>query len=176
MMGFHKMFWGFIFLFDFRINGFDVIPDIIGYILIFQGLSLLMARNINFQRAKNISFPLIFLSIFNIYQINGSGSMFGFFGIIIGLAILIMDIIMVYNICMGIAEEARKIENSELETKAINRWKLYLTYNIIFMIGFIIPALLVVLFWLYIILSLVSFILILSLLKSAEYLIADSYQ
>lgn len=32
--GFHKLYWGFLFiLIDFRINGFDILPNVIGYII-----------------------------------------------------------------------------------------------------------------------------------------------
>jgi hypothetical protein len=49
------LFWGFIFLFDFRLFGFDILPDFIAYILFVQGLSILAERSKNFIGGKPAS-------------------------------------------------------------------------------------------------------------------------
>jgi len=173
-MGFDKLFWGFIFLFDFRIGGLDVLPDFVGYILFYQGLSILEERNKYFGKAKGFAFPLIFISILDVYQItepmNGvDGDAFGLFGVIVGLGLLIISMLLVYNICFGIAEEARGIEDYELERKALNRWKLYLAINILFIVGIILPFLLAILFIVILVASITSYLLMLGLMKSASH-------
>lgn len=172
-MGFKKIFWGFIFLFDFRIGGFDILPDIIAYILIYQGLSIIAERNENFEKAKSLSFPLIFISILDIYQVTiplneiGNNSL-GILGIIIGIVLVIINLLMVYRICIGIAEEARLINDTDLDTKAIHRWKLYLVNNIIILVCLLLPILLQMLFIVILIISVVSYLLMVGLMNMAS--------
>ena len=67
-MPYNKMFWGFIVIFlDFRIGGFDIIPDFVGFIMIFQALSELELKNDIFSKARNFAGPMILLSIPDIY-------------------------------------------------------------------------------------------------------------
>lgn len=173
-MGFKKLFWGFIFLFDFRISGLDILPDIVGYILFYQGLSILEERNEYFSRAKRFAFPMIFISIIDIYQVTvpinelGSTSV-GLFGVLFGLISVIINLLMVYNICLGIAKEASIINNSELKSKAINRWKLYLINNVIIIVGMLLPGLIGVLFFIILIVSITSYLLMLGLMNIASY-------
>lgn len=173
MMGYDELFWGLLFFFDLRINGFDILPNFIGYILIYNGLKKLSDRNVNFKSAKSIAFPLIFLSIPGIYQIQTSAyaafsSPSIIFSAAIGIILTILNIILIYRICMGIAEEAGKRMNSELEAKAILRWKLYMTYCITFTLLFFIPILLVVLFIPLFIFCVIVLILLMSLMKEAS--------
>lgn len=58
MTGYSKLFWGFlILLLDFRINGFDIIPDLIGYLFISNGLGMLNTWNPHFEQAKKFALP-----------------------------------------------------------------------------------------------------------------------
>lgn len=172
-MGFKKLFWGFIFLFDFRIGGFDILPDIIAYVLFYQGLSILSERNENFDKAKNLAFPLIFISILDIYQVtipfNEIGSNpFGIVAILTGTVFSIINLMMVYRICKAIAEEARLVNDFDLASKAISRWKLYLANQLIILAGIILPVLLGLLFIVIFIISIVSYLLMLGLMNMAS--------
>ena len=172
-MGFKNLFWAFIFLFDLRIGGFDILPDIIAYILFYTGLNKLSNRNENFAKGKVFAIPLIFLSIFDIYQVNipisnmGNGS-FSALWILIGIVHTIINLMMIYRICMGIAEEARVINENELELKALNRWKMYLIINITLYVFVIIPSLLGVLFFVILIVSVINYFLMLGLMNMAS--------
>lgn len=176
-MGFKKIFWGFLFLFDFRINGIDILPDFVGYILIYLGLDLLVKRSSHFQKAKNLTIPLILISIFDIYQIQAPiGSVFSNrYGIpifLFGLIFTILNLIMVFNLCMGIYELARGENDSYLQETALNRWKLYLAFNILFMfflfIGLAVPGFLAMLVIVLFIFSIVVYILMMQLMRLAE--------
>ena len=69
-VGFNKISWGFLFIFfDFRIQGFDIIPDIIGYWLIYLGLKEIVSMSSHFIEAKKYSVILGILSILDIYEI-----------------------------------------------------------------------------------------------------------
>ncbi|WP_427340742.1 hypothetical protein [Caloranaerobacter sp. DY30410] len=173
-MGFSKIFWGFIFLFDFRLNGVDIIPDFIGFILIYFGLQKLVEKNNNFELAKNLAFPLIFISVFDIYQIQKPGiniiTMSGI-GLIIGAVFTILSLIMVYRICLGISEMANGRSENELATKSMNRWTLYLINQIIIwfilLTSFVFKNTLTILALTVIIISFVVYILMLMLFKEA---------
>lgn len=166
-MNYRKLFWGFIFLFDFRIGGFDILPDIIGFILIFIGLNAMKDLNPHYRRSSVLALPLIFISFFDIYQ--NPSAQASMFNILIGIAVGVLSILTVYGICMGIADEAGKTGDSELGGKALNRWKLYLVTNIIILAAVAIPVLASVLFIPALILSLVSYVLMLMLMKDAEH-------
>lgn len=56
--------WGLVFpLFDLHFVFFDVLPDIIGYIIIFIALGQLRVSNGNFKQARWLAAALIFLSL-----------------------------------------------------------------------------------------------------------------
>jgi hypothetical protein len=170
-VGFVNLFWGFIFLFDFRLGGFDILPDFIGYIFIYSGLIRLTNINERFKTVKSISLLLVFLSIPEIYQISTTHLLGYFAGILLAAICLIttlLQIVLVYNICQGIIEMANERGNFQLLSKAKNRWLLYLVVNITIIAGTALPLILVVLFWPLIILSFISYILMLGLLKQAE--------
>ncbi len=172
-MGFKNLFWAFIFLFDFNLNGFDILPDIIGYILFYRGLKMLSERNENFAKGKILAIPLIFLSILDIFHvtipINKLGiAPFGRGGFVIGIVKTIINLMMIYRICMGIAEEARVINDSELELKANNEWKLYLIVNIALLVSIFIPVLMGVLFIAIFIFSIAVYFLMLGLMNMAS--------
>lgn len=175
---YRKVFLGFLFLFDFRIGGLDILPDIIGFILIVIGLKALLGRSDFFQKAKNVAIPLIGLSIFDIYQ-QPIGSSLAYesnpdvFTILLGLATSALMIVMVYGICMGIREEAESLSLNDIADKAVIRWKLYLVTISITTVGLIIPIIIGILFIPLFILICVSYVLIMSLLKQAERTIWD---
>jgi hypothetical protein len=173
-MGYKKLFWGFIFLFDFRISGFDVVPDFIGYILFYSGLTMLEEKNDYFRKAKRFAFPMIFISVLDLYQVpmqinNTGSSSLGILSILVGFLTTIVGLLMVYNICLGIANEAQLIDNLGLESKANNTWKLYLGINVVLLVGMLLPGLLGVFFIVLIILSIVSYLQMLHLMNSAAY-------
>ena len=67
--GFDRFFWGFLFIMiDFRIQGFDVLPYIIGFILFALGFKALAEQNSYFAKAKTINLVMVILSLFQIYD------------------------------------------------------------------------------------------------------------
>ncbi|MFP4698652.1 MAG: hypothetical protein ACLFMO_08090 [Eubacteriales bacterium] len=158
-MAYKNLFWGFVFLIDIRIGNFDILPDIIAYILLYIGLKILGNKNNYYETAKPIAFCMIFVSLFDLLHVNLG------IGLLISLIIIIVNIIFIYNICMGVAEEARKTEDTDIERKALNCWSLYIVYSALNIITFIIPILSIltfvfVVFW---------HILILMLMNTASY-------
>lgn len=134
-MGFKRIFWGFIFLFDLRFNNFDILPDFIGYILIVSGLGLLLDLNPRFEAARKFALPLIFLSLFDIYQVNIPLNYFSLqpataLIFVLGLISAVLNLLLVYNLCTGIAERAGELGKTELESTARSRWNMYLFMHI----------------------------------------------
>jgi len=108
--GLNNLFWGFLFIsLDFRICGFDILPDVIGFILFAMAFSQLKEHSQHFSKASTLNIFTIILSIFSIYEVknNNSGITFGIlgpFGILVGLASLILTLYVIYNLFMGMKE------------------------------------------------------------------------
>jgi len=177
-MGFRKIFWGFLFLFDLRIQGFDILPDIIGYWLIYLGLKELGSMSLYFAEAKKYSVILGFLAVFDIYEVQIPMEQFTIDPltgsiVLIGIIIIILDLIMVFNLCHGIAELAKSRGEKDLEIVALNRWKYYLYLKVasavLVPMTLIVPPLVIVLLIPLIVISLIVFVLMMGLMKQAEY-------
>lgn len=127
-MGYSALFWGFIFQFDLRINRFDLLPDFIGYLLFLSGFAKLSARSRWFERARRCALPLVLLSIPSVYTVYlpGDPAAWSMLGVLASLAMLILDLGMVYSMCRGIESEAKRSLYSDLARSAIARWQLYL--------------------------------------------------
>lgn len=179
MNGFKKIFWGFIFVFiDLRI-GFDsvnlvgyrldILPDIIGFIMIISGLGMIVHLNDKFSEAKKFAYPLAFLSLFNMVEITYPagelGPLFGVF-VLLGIIHMVLELLLIYNLCMGIAGSS---PTQTLESLAHKRWSLFLVSRIILIVA---SFLLIYFIWPLILfatlLALVANIFILILLTVAE--------
>lgn len=176
MKGFEKIFWGFLFLLDFRLQGFDILPDAIGYLLFYSGLENLISQNRFFTTARKCALPLIVLSLFDLYQvqkpgigINSSFESWPF--IIIGLAAAVLNLIMVYHLCTGVAEMARAEGRVSLRADAETRWKYYLGANLAFLILWplvlVVPSLAMIFSLPLFIIMIVVIILLMMLMKQA---------
>lgn len=137
---YNKLYWGLIIiLLDIRIMGFDVLPDLWGYIMILSALSSLESSHKGFGKAKPFAIVLLILSIMDIYQINGN-ALNGFtvnnttiiFMMITTVAIA-MDIFMVYYITISIMELAENSNLNELYEITLCRTKSYVVSNLIFL-------------------------------------------
>jgi|WetSurMetagenome_2_1015567.scaffolds.fasta_scaffold65076_2 hypothetical protein len=130
--GFRKFYWGFFFiLIDFKINGFDILPDIIGYILFAVGFSILAKDSIYFVTAGKYNIPMIILSIFSIYEkpAQGNGINLGaisWLGLLLSVAGLVLNLLVVYNLFVGIKDMAEKQKKAEIYSQAGQRWHQYL--------------------------------------------------
>lgn len=139
-MGFKTILIGFIFFFDLNIDGFDILPDIIGYILVLKGLRVLAPYNKSFEEAIPFTLAAVFVSIFSLFNIY-----LGFITYVIAFIAGGLFLRIVYGITLGINEEAKKYDMPILAKKADNMFKLNVA---VFVIPFIlwIPFLGVLLF------------------------------
>ncbi|MCC5910008.1 MAG: hypothetical protein JJT76_06175 [Clostridiaceae bacterium] len=149
--GFKKLYWGFLFvMIDFRIQGFSILPGIVGFIFFFVGLGMLASNSEYFGKARNFATPMIALSVFTIYQRphHDIGSQVGALwplGILLMIASLVLTLLTVYNIFMGIKDMAQQQEEMDLYHEAEGKWKQYLGLQIALIFTFVLmvaPALL----------------------------------
>lgn len=130
---FNKFFWGFLFImFDFRIQGFDILPDIIGYILFTMGFLTLAARSDHFAKGKTYNMIMAVLSIFSIYEqpAQGGGVHINVTGTIVALVSIVMLLLIVYHLLMGIKEMAARQNQPGIAEEAEKKWTFFLIYQI----------------------------------------------
>jgi hypothetical protein len=141
--GFNKLYWGFIFImFGFRIQGFDILPDIVGYLFFASAFSDFTSSSTYFKEAAKYNIPMIILSVFSIYQRPAQGvgihlGTFGIFSIAIAIAMFVLNLLVVYNIFMGIKDMAKKQEQSGLVIESEEKWNQYKLLQIAFLCSFI---------------------------------------
>lgn len=128
--GFNVLWWGFLFtLFDLRINGFDIMPNFLGYGMILLGINILSEYSEFFRRAKALAIALVAISIPSALEIryNSLGDMDNILYVFMALGILILflDLKLVEQLFQGIADIARAREMIELEEEGLEAWQRY---------------------------------------------------
>ena len=155
---FERMFWAFLFLFDFRIGlnniQVDILPDFIGWILFATAFGWILQLHSDIKFLKTLSFVLIFLSFFDLVQIQiplkKAGAMT--FSIspwfFIGIIIMILTIIVVWKLCGVIMDMAAAVNNTIIKDRAEFRRNLYIGFLIAVFIAalvcIVIPPLIII--------------------------------
>jgi uncharacterized membrane protein len=177
LSGFGSIFWGFLFMFDFRIQGLDILPNVIGYLLMYFGLGKLSSYSSEFDNAKKYSIPLAVLSLFSLYQVQKPvGQMtfdpFSVVLLLVGIITTVLDLLLVYHLCLGIIYLAKNQSNNELQDLAQRRWKYYLFYKVIFTVwfplGLIAPILFTIGFIPLFVFSITVVVLMMTLMKKSQ--------
>jgi hypothetical protein len=175
--GFRKLFWGFLFiLIDFRIQGVDILPDLVGFIFFAAGFSILASGSHYFGKAQQFNIPMAVLSIFQIYErpVHDGGIQpvsITPFGILIGLAAIVLTLLVVYNLFMGIKEMAEQNGRMDLSDEAGHRWNQFLLLHVALLIALFlmfIPPLAFIAFMAMLIAFIVWTIVILGFLRRCE--------
>lgn len=126
---FDKLGWGFLFIMiDFRLQGFDILPDVIGYLFFAAGLSALAEQNEMFKKAVPLNVVMIIISIFSIYErpAQEGGVYFNPFGMLIGILSLIFGLFVAYLVFRGIQQMADEHGAKDINEEAGKRWTQYL--------------------------------------------------
>jgi hypothetical protein len=134
----NKFCWGFFFiLLGFRIQGFDIFPDIVGYILFAMGFNALGTYSEHFEKAKVFNYIMIFLSIFSIYerpQQQGTAviqaNIPDWVTILVGIAGTVITLIVVFHIFAGIIEMATKQRKPEIVEQADKKWTQFIVIQV----------------------------------------------
>lgn len=164
-------------MFDFRIQGIDILPNVIGYLLMYSGLANLSSYSTEFATAKKYSIPLTVLSLLSLYQVQTPVGQVTFDPLTLGLTVIgiitaVLDLLLVYHLCLGIIDLAKNQANAELQDLAERRWKYYLFYKVIFALwfplGLVAPFLLAIGFIPMFILSIAVLVLMMGLMKRSQ--------
>jgi hypothetical protein len=180
--GFDKFYWGFLFImFDFKISGFDILPDVIGYLFLAAGFAALAQSSIHFKNGGHCNIPMIFLSLLSIYeppavsqgQVINFGP-FGLLGIPIAIASIVFGLMTIYYLFMGIKDMAVRKERQDIFEEADRNWRQYLFLQlavILVMVLVIIPPLAIAAVVVLLIISIVVMLEIMRFMrKCGEYL------
>ncbi|WP_053362924.1 hypothetical protein [Bacillus sp. FJAT-27251] len=127
--GFQKIFWGWILvMIEIHFIAMDILPDPIGYLLIYFGLLLLMKEFPSGKKAKNLAVLLMVVSIPTIFIQNnqiGSGLIFSgwfFYTNILEIFILVLAYF-IFQLLISVASEKG---NQELVDRTNSTFKLYM--------------------------------------------------
>lgn len=111
---------------DVRVRGFDLVPDIVGYILFALAINDLERRSECYAKAKPFNFVLIALSIFTLVETGNTPSFIGPLGYLVGIAALLLNLLVVYYLLMGTKEVLVMSGQRKLATEADRLWLYYL--------------------------------------------------
>lgn len=182
MTGLSKVFWGLLLVFvDIRLNNFDILPDLIGFIIAYTGFSQLSSFHPHFEKAKYASIPLLLFSILDLFQVQAQVEFSTAHPSSISLPIVFLSIVstllylyMVFHLCKGIGYIGRLIGVLELEQKAQKRWTYFLWITLIMfavpilaLLGAVFSDILLLVIPL-IIIGLIVYILILMLIRETD--------
>jgi hypothetical protein len=165
------LFWGFLFLFDFRINGFDVLPDFIGYGLFFMGATKLRHVHARFAQVRPLCGLMIILSLPGLVE--GQAGGMGILWTLYAFVLVAVDLYIVYGFCRGIEETAASQGAPDLANLARTRWTLYLLMQAavfaMYVGAFILPFLALAVVIPFLIFSVVVLALMMSLMNKAAH-------
>lgn len=139
---------GFI-LIDFSVQARDILPDILGYIMLVIGLMPLTSANPHFTRARNVAIIMIIISALSFITPIRSFVMemadIAVISVLFSLALYVIELIFMYSIFMGIGELARSKQKNSIFVRTMQLWKYYWTFILISFFGTIIALFLGVL-------------------------------
>ncbi len=150
MRGLQLALYGLLFTaINIRIQGFDIVPDVVGYIIAIIGLGRIQMYEAKFLEAKRVACLLTVLSAINIVQfpadqtediIGTTAQSVNFSAGILGnnpwLAMLFMvagtaaHLYFVYTMCMGMKALLIKVGDEVLARTCDDRWKLILVAQV----------------------------------------------
>ncbi len=172
--GLNKLFLGFIFIMlGFRIQGFDILPDIVGFLFFASGFSNLSPHSDYFIKAAKYNIPMVILSIFSLYQdlSHGEGLNLGLLGIPLSIISFVVCLLVVYYLFMGVKDMAIKKEQLDIALESNEKWNEYVILQIAVLLTFImlfIPALAFIHIFLILIISIIFTIRITGFLKKCS--------
>ncbi len=129
--------WGLLLiLLDFRLGGFDLLPDVIGWLLLYSGLSLVREEKDAFQKAGRMAIPMALLSLVTLYNppaepgtVWPAGPL-GVWSILLGIVYLVLTLWTVYQLFQGIMGMAEAQGNRDLEEEIRTRGLQYVGLQI----------------------------------------------
>ncbi len=131
-----NLFWGFMLvLINIRIGGVSILPDFVGFILIYYALNKLALQHHSYGKAKPFAFMLIFLALPNIYEGPTQNLLYNpltsqsLLLLLLGQIYVVMQIVMIYYICRAITGLAEERDLTELLQYNRSVWRFYLVVS-----------------------------------------------
>lgn len=107
---FRRIQWGLLFFIDYAPRGVDLLPDIVGFALVFSGVTQLISVSDRFLLAKRLCIPLIVLAVYELLQpmlLGGvSAEARAWIGVFRSIAETGLNITLVTFMCSGLREYA----------------------------------------------------------------------
>ncbi|GBF76362.1 hypothetical protein PA598K_04828 [Paenibacillus sp. 598K] len=119
-------------MFDFRIMGVDLFPDVVGFILFALGFQALARESDHFERAKAMNIVLLLLSLFTIYEPPNTEEGVAVYpiGLIVGILTLGLLLIVVHHLLSGVKDIAGRQGRTDLVEEAGQKWTFFLTFQL----------------------------------------------
>lgn len=136
-LGYNRLFWGMIFIiFNINIGFINILPNFVGYLLIYSGLKILSTQHEIFNKGKPLAVILTLLILKDILNFQNNNFLNGEFQINIWLLLIssvtmIINIYLMYIICKGIYLLSQERGIDELSKVTKTRWKFYLVFSVI---------------------------------------------
>lgn len=128
--GYNKMFWAMIFIiFNFNLGTINLLPDFIGYLLIYFALKELIPQYELYEKGRVPAIVLTLLTITDIVNFNYNNN--SIFLSMRSSIIIALNLYLIYIICKSIESLAEERRLEELKAKVEKRWKVYLITSII---------------------------------------------
>ena len=131
--GFRFWFWGIPFWFDLRYNGFDLLPDTIGFALILLGANAFGRFHKRLPQIQFAATVLGAVGILDIYQPsrpNGISFDASVFVIVVGLVIALVLGVLVWWMCEVVSDFARRVHAHETAKSAETRRLIFLSWQV----------------------------------------------
>lgn len=150
---FQLIWFGYAFLFDLRVRGVDVLPDVLGYLLITAGLRRLSRVNDHFAKAARLAPIAALISLADIYEPakRGAGALtltgpsfrtpLGAALTVAGIALIAVNLLMARQLIEGIGELASKRKDDEVLERTRTLWPEYMGLHVMLMVVWPLAAL-----------------------------------
>jgi hypothetical protein len=137
--GYNKLFWGMIFvIFNINIGIINLLPNFIGYILIFSGLSILSAQHSIYEKGKTPAVILTIITAKDIVNLGNANILSGQYPMdnlwfsAIGMVESLINLYLIFIICKGIYLLAEGRGLTELRNSAKERFLFYLGISVVY--------------------------------------------
>lgn len=142
--GFKRLFWGFLFIFvDFKLCSVNILPDFLGYVLLFLGLGVLRPVHPRFCEAWICAAVLIFFSLGDLVQTQPATVQEGGLTLmkdttsVPGIIRSILQLILIWHVCSGVRDLAWQFDRPQLARAAITRRNLNVALTLITWLAFL---------------------------------------
>lgn len=139
---YNNLLWGFVLaFFNFRISGFSIIPDFVGFILIYNGLDKLAQQHDLFKKARPFALILIFLSLPSTFELPSQNLLTNPLAnqnlslILLSQLRMITLILLTYYICGAVSALAKSNGLVVLRIESNNIWIAFLATSVAILIA-----------------------------------------